>query len=214
MCAVLASAVVRWVYHGMTIQPTEANFATSMPSCIDYEPFDQDYYPRVKARLRPAPIPDDVLAAPSYRASRMFLDAIAASGRKGSRVLLPVDWDFARAELRGAKGLIPDLPEGVGGRWGNNGDRIFSWTALGHSPGALQGGPACVGIKDWDNPAGALTIVLGPVPWPVDANTTTLIGFGIVEPQGQFIYDPVRDDAVLRWSQTYDAQLSNTTHGF
>jgi len=295
------------VYHGMTIQPTEANFATSMPSCIDYEPFDRDYYPRVKARLRPAPIPDDVLGAPSYRASRMFLDRVAASGRQGFRVPLPVDWDYARAELRGkmkpsyttgdviygvnnggkhsldvtyiaaaeatgrvdvailhlvrdierdakgcwvvhvdrintdgdvqehkrittdalflgagsagttrllvkagAKGLIPDLPEGVGGRWGNNGDRIFTWTPLGSSPGALQGGPACVGHKDWDNPAGALTIVLGPVPFPVDANTTTLIGFGIVKnPRGQFIYDSVRDDAVLQWSQTYDADMTS-----
>lgn len=293
------------VYHGMTIQPNAANFARSMPAGVDYEPFDRDYYRRVKAVLRPNPIPDDLLAAPDYRSSRMFLDRVAQAGLEGYRVPLPLDWEFARRELRGevnrsyttgdvlygvnnggknsvdvtyvaaaeatgrvevailhlvrdierdkagrwvvhvdridtdgvvqerkrittgalflgagsagttrllvnarAKNLIADLPDGVGGRWGNNGDRIYSWTPVGDSPGALQGGPACVGVKDWDNPAGALTVIQGGVPFPVDVRTTSVIGFGLVEPRGEFRYDPVRDDAVLHWSQTYDAELT------
>lgn len=89
------------VYHGMTIQPNAANFARSMPAGIDYEPFDRDYCRRVKAVLRPNPIPDDVLAAPAYRSSRMFLDRVAQAGLEGYRVPLPLDWEFARRELRG-----------------------------------------------------------------------------------------------------------------
>jgi len=107
-----------------------------------------------------------------------------------------------------AKGLVPDLPDGVGARWGNNGDRIFAWTPVGESPGALQGGPACVGVRDWSDPARALTVIQAGVPFPVDVGTTSVIGYGIVEPRGEFRYDPVRDDAVLHWSQAHDAQLT------
>lgn len=292
------------VYHGMTIQPSAENFERSMPSGLDYGRFDRDYYRRVASVLKPATIPDDLLNAPAYRSSRMFLDKVAASGRQGFRVPLPLDWDFARRELRGefkpsyttgdviygvnnggknsvdvtyvaaaeatgrvevatlhlvrdvsrdptgkwvvhvdridtdglvqerkeittdalflgagsagttrllvkakAKGLIPDLPDGVGSRWGNNGDRVFTWTPLGDSPGKLQGGPACVGVKDWES-ADPLTVILGPVPFPADLGTTSIIGFGIVRPEGRFVYDPIRDDAVLHWSQAYDAQLT------
>ena len=106
------------------------------------------------------------------------------------------------------KGLVPDLPDGVGSKWGNNGDRIFAWAPLGDSPGKLQGGPACMGVRDWKNPDGPLTIVQGPVPFPADLGVTSVIGFGIVEPRGQFRYDPDADDAVLHWSQSYDRQLS------
>ncbi|MBW0101850.1 GMC oxidoreductase [Pseudonocardia sp. KRD291] len=296
------------VYHGMTIQPRGDHFAASMPSVLDYDAFDRDYYRRAAAVLKPEPIPDDVLAAPSYRSSRMFLDRVADSGLEPYRVPIPMDWDVARRELRGeitpsyttgdvlygannggkntvdrtwlaeaeatgrvevatlhrvadierdpagrwvvhverittdgdvveririttdalflgagsagtsrllvkarAKDLVPDLPEGVGANWGNNGDRIFSWTPVGDSPGALQGGPACVGVRDWDNPAGPITIVNGGVPFPTDVGTTSVIGFSIVEPRGVFRYDPVADDAKLHWSQTYDAQQTAAT---
>jgi cholesterol oxidase len=293
------------VYHGMTIQPNAENFARSLPSVLDHDAFDRDYYRRVAAVLQPAPIPDDVLAAPEYRSSRQFLGRVAAAGLEGFRVPLPLDWEFARKELRGeaarsyttgdviygannggkrsvdvtyvaaaeatghvelavlhvvrdierdgsgrwvvhvdridtdgavqerkrivtdalflgagsagttrllvkakAKELVPDLPDGVGSRWGNNGDRIYSWTPIGDSPGALQGGPACVGVKDWANPAAPLTVIQGGVPFPVDLGTTSVIGFGLVEPRGEFRYDPVQDDAVLHWSQAYDATLT------
>ncbi|MDN5749643.1 MAG: GMC oxidoreductase [Pseudonocardia sp.] len=293
------------VYHGMTIQPGEANFARSMPAGLDYQAFDRDYYRRVAAVLKPAPIPDALMNSADYHAAKQFTTRVAQAGLEPFRVPLPLDWDFARREQTGelkrsyttgdvlygvnnggkntvdvtylaaaeatgrvevavlhlvrdierdragrwvvhvdridtdgkvverrriitdalflgagsagttrllvkarAKDLIPDLPDAVGRKWGNNGDRIFSWTPLGDSPGALQGGPACVGVKDWDNPD-PLLIVHGGVPFPVDVGTTSVIGFGIVEPRGVFRYDPVTDDAVLHWSQLYDAQVTS-----
>ncbi|MEV1293278.1 GMC oxidoreductase [Pseudonocardia sp. NPDC049635] len=293
------------VYHGMTMQPSAATFAASMPAELDFEQFDRDHYRRVESVLAPASIPDDVLAHGRYRSSRQFLRRADEAGTPGFRVPLPIDWDVVRRELRGelppsystgdvlygannggkntvdrtwlaeaeasglvevaplhratdverdrsgrwvvhteristdgvvqerirvvsdalflaagsagttrllvkarATGLVPDLPDGVGTRWGNNGDRIFAWTPVGESPGALQGGPACVGVRDWSDPARALTVIQAGVPFPVDVGTTSVIGYGIVEPRGEFRYDPVRDDAVLHWSQAHDAQLT------
>jgi cholesterol oxidase len=288
------------VYHGMTIQPSEEAFARSMPPGLDWTAFDQDYYRRVEARLRPAPIPRDLLGVPRYRAARQFHDRVLGAGLRPFRVPLPLDWDVVRRELRGelppsystgdviygannagkrtldvtylaeaeasglvqvqtlsrvrdierdksgrwvvhvdrittdgrvavrrrivtdhlflgagsagttrllvkakAKNLIPDLPDDVGKHWGNNGDRIFAWTPPGDSPGALQGGPACVGVRSPD-----LTVIHGPVPFPLDVGTTSLIGFGLVKPLGEFRYDRVTDDAVLHWKQAYDAELT------
>ena len=106
------------------------------------------------------------------------------------------------------KGLIPDLPDAVGTGWGNNGDRVFSVTTPMLSPGAFQGGPACVGMRDHTDPAGALMIVTGPVPFPADLGTTSVIGLGVVRGLGRWHYDPARDDAVLNWDQAYDRDLT------
>ncbi|MGH8883517.1 MAG: GMC family oxidoreductase N-terminal domain-containing protein, partial [Stackebrandtia sp.] len=48
----------------------------------------------------------------------------------------------------GAKGHIPDLPDGLGSQWGNNGDRIFTWTSVSDDFGAEQGGPVVYGSKE------------------------------------------------------------------
>ena len=107
-----------------------------------------------------------------------------------------------------AKGFVPDLPDGVGTGWGNNGDRVFAVTSPLVSPGDHQGGPACVGMRDYTDPAGPLMIVTGPVPFPVDVGTTTMIGLGIVDGRGVWHYDAGRDDAVLNWDQAYDRELT------
>ncbi|MEE2034075.1 GMC oxidoreductase [Rhodococcus chondri] len=107
-----------------------------------------------------------------------------------------------------AKRLITDLPDAVGTGWGNNGDRVYSVTTPLVSPGAFQGGPACVGMRDSSDPAGALMIVTGPVPFPADIGTTSIIGLGVVPGQGRWHYDAGRDDAVLQWDQAFDRNLT------
>ena len=107
-----------------------------------------------------------------------------------------------------AKGLVPDLPDGVGTGWGNNGDRVFAVTGPLVGAGDRQGGPACVGMRDHTDPAGSLMIVNGPVPFPVDVGTTTMIGLGVVKGAGVWHYDAGRDDAVLHWDQAYDRDLT------
>lgn len=292
------------VYHGMSLQPAEAVFNEVLPADLDYAEMDRVYYPRVARMLGLATIPDDVLASPSYLSSRIFIDHIEKAGMTPTRIPMPIDWEWARRELRGemtpsytngdliygvnnggkhsvdvtylakaeatgrveiatlhqvtdiamagdgrwqvhvdrittdgnvveqkiittaalfltagsagttrllmkarAKGLVPDLPDAVGTRWGNNGDRIYAWMNLPQNTGAFQGGPACVGTKDWSDPSRALTIVHGPIPVPVESHIMSVIGYGVTAGRGHFTYDPVRDDAVLNWSRDADADL-------
>ena len=107
-----------------------------------------------------------------------------------------------------ARGWIPGLPEGLGTRWGNNGERVCAVTSLLHSPGMLQGGPSCIGVKDWDNPVSPITIVTGPMPFPVDVATMTVIGLGITRPAGRWVYDAHLDDAVLHWDNSDNAAVA------
>ena len=48
-------------YHGMTLQPRGDLFDQVMPDQLDYEEFDERWYPLVRKALRATPIPDDVL---------------------------------------------------------------------------------------------------------------------------------------------------------
>lgn len=97
---------------------------------------------------------------------------------------------------------ISRLPEGIGTRWGVNGERVSAVVDPLNSPGAYQGGPSCVAVKDWDNPAGPITIVTGPMPFPVDLATTTVIGIGISKPVGVWKYNEKVGEAELWWDNS------------
>jgi cholesterol oxidase len=106
-----------------------------------------------------------------------------------------------------AKGLVPDLPDAVGTKWGNNGDRIYAWIGMNGDAGTQQGGPACVGARDPQSPI-PLTVIHAGSPVQVPGMTVmTVVGFGLVDPVGTWAYDPVADDAKLTWSADGDAPL-------
>ena len=107
-----------------------------------------------------------------------------------------------------AKNLVPDLPDAVGTRWGNNGDRIYAWVQMNDDPGNPQGGPACVGGRVEDGPI-PYTIVHAGSPMLPDDGTRmmTVVGFGIVDATGTWAYDPTTDDARLTWDPAGDAEL-------
>ncbi|MCU1644378.1 MAG: family oxidoreductase [Nocardia sp.] len=105
------------------------------------------------------------------------------------------------------KNLISNLPDAVGKNWGTNGDRIYLvHEALGKDWGQ-QGGPANIGVKFWDDPAGPFTIVHGTVNILVPTGMATIIGYGSVKPLGSFKYDSGQDDAIVQWSDSYDSDL-------
>lgn len=107
-----------------------------------------------------------------------------------------------------AKNLIPDLPDGIGSQWGNNGDRIFTWTSLTDDFGTEQGGPVVYGSKEWGDPAIANTVIQASIPPSgADMRSTMLVGFGITEGRGHLRYDPATDDAKLIWPANADAHL-------
>jgi cholesterol oxidase len=111
-----------------------------------------------------------------------------------------------------AKSQIPDLPDGLGSGWGSNGDRIYLWSNLADDFGAPQGGPVVYGSKEWDDPALANTVIqasLGPLP---NLRSTVMVGFGVSEGRGRFVYDSAKDDAVLHWPADGDATVFKRIH--
>ncbi len=89
-------------YHGMSVQPRGDLFDRVMPAALDYQEFDERWYPLVRDALGASPIPDDVLAAAPYLSSRRFAEFVAAAGMPAAHgVPMPIDWDVVRRELRG-----------------------------------------------------------------------------------------------------------------
>jgi cholesterol oxidase len=105
-----------------------------------------------------------------------------------------------------AKGQIPDMPDGLGANWGSNGDRIYFWTNLGEDLGSPQGGPVVYASRQWDDPASANTVIQASLPpLPVNPHSTMLVGYGVSQGRGRFVYDAASDDAMLRWPRDGDA---------
>ncbi|MFC9514653.1 GMC oxidoreductase [Nocardiaceae bacterium NPDC056970] len=104
-----------------------------------------------------------------------------------------------------AQGRIPDLPDGLGGGWGTNADRIYVWTTPDREFGLAQGGPVVYGSLNWDDPATAHTVIQASIPsLSVDVRSTMLVGYGVSDGRGRFEYDPTVNDAVLRWPHEGD----------
>ncbi|WP_459077166.1 GMC oxidoreductase [Nocardia callitridis] len=107
-----------------------------------------------------------------------------------------------------ANGHIPDLPDGLGSAWGNNGDRIYTWTSLRDDFGAEQGGPVVYGSEEWDDPDTANTVIQASIPPAgADVRTTMLVGFGVTRGRGRMTYDAASDGAKLYWPEDADNDL-------
>ena len=100
------------------------------------------------------------------------------------------------------KGLIPDLPDGVGTGWGTNGERVYAAITSQDSPGAYQAGPVAMGARDWSDPARALPMTTVPLPLPADLTSGTIAGFMVTTETGRWQYDALRDDACPVWDRT------------
>lgn len=89
-------------YHGMTLKPTKAAFAASIPAAAHlYDELDRWAYPTVAQKLGISPLPDDLLASDPYTSSRLFQEVAPQAGLSTFRVPLPIDWRYARGELTG-----------------------------------------------------------------------------------------------------------------
>ncbi|MCB0970979.1 MAG: GMC family oxidoreductase [Acidimicrobiales bacterium] len=98
-------------YHGMTVQPRGDLFDQVMPDELDYQEFDERWYPLVREALSATPIPDDVLASDAYAASRTFIQAVRDAGLPDAAgVPMPIDWEIVRRELAGE--LPPNISAG------------------------------------------------------------------------------------------------------
>ncbi|MEV6161857.1 GMC family oxidoreductase [Streptomyces sp. NPDC052052] len=89
------------VYQGMTLQPSEAVFNTWLPQELDYRRMNEIHYPRVADMLRVATAPDELINTSPYYAARVFAERVRRAGFGLEKIPMPIDWDYALAELRG-----------------------------------------------------------------------------------------------------------------
>lgn len=89
------------VYQGMTLQPSRAVFEHTFPSGFDYDLLDRVHYPRVARMLQIETAPDALIDSPTYYAPRVFRRNALAAGYTVDKIPMPIDWNYALAELRG-----------------------------------------------------------------------------------------------------------------
>jgi cholesterol oxidase len=110
------------VYQGMTVQPSEAVFSRWFPSQVDYQEMHAIYYPRVARMLNAQTAPDALINSPTYKAARTFAANVRAAGYALSKIPMPIDWDYALAELRGE--MKPSYTNGDCALGVNNGGKF------------------------------------------------------------------------------------------
>ena len=109
------------VYQGMTLQPEEAVFNTHFPEELDYARMGRVHYPRVARMLQVETAPDELISSPNYEAARVFARNATRSGLPVSKIPMPIDWNYALAELRGE--MKPSYTNGDGALGVNNGGK-------------------------------------------------------------------------------------------
>ncbi len=88
------------VYGGVLFQPPRATFETVFPY-LSYDEMVARYYPRVIEQIGAAPIPDDVLASPTYTAHRTFIEDADGAGFEAVKPHTSFDWNIIRQEIAG-----------------------------------------------------------------------------------------------------------------
>lgn len=109
------------IYQGMALQPAEEIFYDWFPDAIDWHEMDREYFPRVARMLRLAEAPDELIAAPQYGPARHFARRAREAGLPVRKIPMPVDWDYALAELRGE--MRPSYTNGDSSLGVNNGGK-------------------------------------------------------------------------------------------
>jgi len=104
-------------YNGATYQPSRRNFNRVWQGLLDYDEMDSVYYRRVKRRLEPSQIPDDILATEYYRLHQVCLQEAARAGLVGRKLDMNIDWNIIRKEINGQR-----VPSAIIGEfwYGNN----------------------------------------------------------------------------------------------
>ncbi|MFF2084699.1 GMC oxidoreductase [Nocardia sp. NPDC058176] len=109
------------IYQGMSLQPSREVFEAHFPAALDWAELDRVHYPRVARMLGLATAPDELVAHENYSAARIFADRVRGAGLPLSKIPMPIDWNYALAELRGE--MTPSYTNGDGAMGVNNGGK-------------------------------------------------------------------------------------------
>ncbi|GAA3954709.1 GMC oxidoreductase [Gordonia caeni] len=109
------------IYQGMSLQPSQAVFEEHLPAALDWPTLDRVHYPRVARMLGLAVAPDSLVRRPEYQAARTFAARARRAGKPVSKIPMPIDWNYALAELRGE--MRPAYTDGSGALGVNNGGK-------------------------------------------------------------------------------------------
>ncbi|MFD4430651.1 GMC oxidoreductase [Nocardia sp. NPDC058497] len=109
------------IYQGMSLQPSREVFETHFPAELDWERMDRIHYPRVARMLGLATAPDELIGHENYAAARIFAERVRSAGLPLSTIPMPIDWNYALAELRGE--MTPSYTNGDGALGVNNGGK-------------------------------------------------------------------------------------------
>jgi cholesterol oxidase len=116
------------VFGGIMIQPPRDLFQSVFPKDVDYTEMEEVYYPRVRAMLRTARIPDDILAHERYLSTRVFLQQAEKAKLDVALIENAIDWDLIRAEINGEKkpaAILGDYNYGLNSGAKNSLDRTY-----------------------------------------------------------------------------------------
>ncbi|MCD0450491.1 FAD-binding protein [Actinocorallia sp. API 0066] len=89
------------VNYAVMAEPPQDQFARSFGPLLDHTEMAGTWYPRARALIGTAPIPDDVLNSPYYTNARDFQRQADAAGIPTERAELAMDWQRVREEIAG-----------------------------------------------------------------------------------------------------------------
>ncbi len=176
---------------------------------------DRNYLPRAEAtgfvEVRALHLVREIGECESGQGYRVLADRIDEAGAIVERLHIRCDRLFLGAGSMGTSRLLVNaretgtlrrLNDHVGRHWGNNGERVFMRLGVGEKTGAPQGGPPPVGVLFERTSHGPVSLECAVAPLPFELNAIMIAGIGIPEAAGQFVYEPKRGDARLRWPKT------------
>jgi cholesterol oxidase len=102
------------VYGGVLLQPLRELFEQALPQ-LNYDDFNNIYYPRVLSHVSGGPIPDDILNSPNYTSMRVFIKNATATGLDVVRSEVGFNWNIIREEIEGKRTPFASVGEWVYG---------------------------------------------------------------------------------------------------
>lgn len=100
-----------------------------------------------------------------------------------------------------SEGDLPDLPDTLGGGWGNNGQHILARRNVGVDTGSYQAGPACAMIFDYEN---RIAMENGPAPLGFEQQILIGTGQGVPNDKGRLVWNTAESRITVDWMPEND----------